>query len=70
MTEALNAIVSFGLGAMGLHRIQALVRPDNMASAKVIEKAGFQNEGYLRRYYYSNIRGWIDTVIYSRLDND
>jgi RimJ/RimL family protein N-acetyltransferase len=36
--------------ALGIRRLAALCHPDNRASARVLEKAGFQLEGVLRRH--------------------
>ena len=33
-----------------LHRVEATVRPENAASRAVLAKAGFREEGLLRRY--------------------
>ena len=70
MTEALKPVVAFGLEKMELHRIQAFVRPDNVASFKTIEKVGFQAEGCLREYKFSKRKGWMDMNVYSRLKDD
>ena len=48
MTEVLQPILSYGFEKMELHRIEALYDPDNMASKKTLEKAGFIYEGTLR----------------------
>jgi ribosomal-protein-alanine N-acetyltransferase len=50
MSEALSAVVRFAFDQMGIHRIQALVEPRNIASCKLLEKFGFQREGLLRAY--------------------
>ncbi|MEZ4673869.1 MAG: GNAT family protein [Caldilineaceae bacterium] len=50
MTEAIDAIVDFGFSGMGLQRIEALVMPENVASAKLLRKLGFAEEGTLRDY--------------------
>ncbi|NIM51540.1 MAG: GNAT family N-acetyltransferase [Gemmatimonadales bacterium] len=49
-TEALRAVIEFGLGLAGVHRIQALCHVENAASARVMEKAGMVKEGVLRRF--------------------
>ena len=41
MTEALAAVAGFGFDRLGLHRVQLGCHPDNTASARVAEKAGF-----------------------------
>lgn len=47
-TEMVRAMVAFGFGAVGLHRIEAHVVPGNAASERVLEKAGFRREGVMR----------------------
>lgn len=49
-TEAIGAMVAFGHGEAGLARIEALVMPGNEASARMLRKAGFEEEGLLRAY--------------------
>ncbi|CAN6582073.1 unnamed protein product [Malus baccata var. baccata] len=52
-----------------LVRLQAFADVENKASQRVLEKAGFQKEGVLRRYGY--LKGNIkDLVIYSLLSTD
>lgn len=48
-TEAVHAVVAFGFEQLQLHRIQATVMPENVASLRVLEKAGFSREGLLRQ---------------------
>ena len=50
MTEAMAAVVAYGLGEMGLNRIEALVDPRNRAMVRVLDKLGFAIEGTLREY--------------------
>lgn len=49
-TAALALGVDHGFGAVGLHRIEATVRPENGPSRAVLAKGGFREEGLLRRY--------------------
>ncbi|MEZ0051449.1 ribosomal-protein-alanine N-acetyltransferase [Mycobacterium sp. MAA66] len=49
-TAALALGVDHGFGAVGLHRIEATVRPENGASRAVLAKGGFREEGLLCRY--------------------
>lgn len=69
MSEALRTVVTFGLKEMQLHRIQAFIRPDNIASIKTIKKVGFQEEGCLKQYQFSKKRGWIDKKVFACLRN-
>jgi ribosomal-protein-alanine N-acetyltransferase len=50
MTEGLRAVVGYAFGEMGLHRVEANVRPENLASIAVVKKAGFRKEGFSPRY--------------------
>lgn len=47
-TEAVEAVARFGFEEMGCHRLEALIHPENLASQRVAEKVGFQEEGLLR----------------------
>jgi ribosomal-protein-alanine N-acetyltransferase len=40
--------------ALGLHRIEIAIRPENTASLRVVEKLGFTEVGYAPRYLHIN----------------
>ena len=50
MTEALTEIVTWALAQPAIFRISAVCDVENIASARVMEKAGLEKEGLLRRY--------------------
>ena len=50
MAEALAEVVRWALGQPGVWRIGSTCDVDNHASARVMEKAGLQREGVLRRW--------------------
>ncbi len=50
---------------LGLHRVQAAVVPENTASARVLEKAGFREEGLARRYLFLDGQ-WKDHRMFAR----
>jgi len=54
MNEALKALVSHAFEAMDLRRLEADVDPRNAASIRVLEKLGFQREGFLRERWHVN----------------
>src|SRR3989338_856544 len=54
MQKALAAIVQHAFSHMGLSRIEAVIRPDNLASANLLKKLGFTHEGLLKNYRYYN----------------
>ncbi|BBX20458.1 N-acetyltransferase GCN5 [Mycolicibacterium duvalii] len=49
-TAALALGVDHCFGPVMLHRVEATVRPENTASRAVLTKAGFREEGLLKRY--------------------
>lgn len=49
MTEAVAAMAAYGFGQFDLIRIEAEVFARNPASMRVLEKSGFQREGWLRQ---------------------
>ena len=48
--EALNSVVEFGINELKLERIQSVLDRSNTASEKVLQKAGFEKEGMLKKY--------------------
>ncbi|MCX6059405.1 MAG: GNAT family N-acetyltransferase [Chloroflexi bacterium] len=49
-TEAVKTLIEFGFEKMDLLRIEAVVLPEHLASARVLEKSGMQYEGVLHSY--------------------
>jgi RimJ/RimL family protein N-acetyltransferase len=54
-TSALRLLSCWALDELGAKRVQLLAEPENHASRRVAEKAGFMPEGTLRRYL--DVRG-------------
>jgi [ribosomal protein S5]-alanine N-acetyltransferase len=69
MTETVRAAVQFAFTTLGLHRLEAACLPNNIASARVLEKAGFKREGRARRYLKINGQ-WQDHDLFALLDDD
>jgi RimJ/RimL family protein N-acetyltransferase len=64
--EVVNLVVDFLFLSKNIVRIQAKANPRNIASQRVLEKAGFKREGVIRKDVF--IRGkWQDGVLYSIL---
>ena len=69
MTAALRALVPFSFGALRLHRLEAACIPNNAASIGLLEKTGFQREGYARGYLCINGL-WQGHLLFARLHDD
>ena len=68
-TEALKAVVQYGLCNMNLNRIEAFITPGNDASVKVLKKIGFTQEGIVRER--DLIKGKLeDGIIMAMLKKD
>lgn len=66
MVEALHALVRHAFDVLDLNRLEADTDPRNTASIKVLEKLGFEREGYMRERWIVN--GEVcDTVFYGLL---
>lgn len=63
-TAAVALVVDHCFDGVGLHRLEATVRPENAASLRVLAKLGFREEGLLRRYL--DVDGaWRDHLVYA-----
>jgi [ribosomal protein S5]-alanine N-acetyltransferase len=68
MTAAVTALVPFVFGALALHRLEAACVPSNAASIRVMEKCGFEREGYARSYLKINGR-WQDHYLFAMISD-
>jgi len=69
MTEAVNAVLRFGFEQMGLNRIEANCMPENIASERVMQKAGMRFEGIMRERIFAKGR-FHDVKVYAILLKD
>lgn len=67
--EAFKAVIQYGFDALKLHRIEALIEPENKPSQKLAEKQGFLREGLLRQYEYACGK-YDDLYMYSLLKQE
>ena len=65
-TTAVKLVVREAFTVLGLHRLEAGTLVDNVASQRVLEKAGFERIGLARRYLHI-AGGWRDHVLFQRL---
>ncbi|HHL43797.1 MAG TPA: N-acetyltransferase [Hellea balneolensis] len=66
---AVGAVLRFAFEDIGLHRIVAAVREDNVASINLLQQMGFVSEGVARGYLKIDGK-WQDHLIYARLRED
>lgn len=69
MTRAVAATVEFAFVKLRLHRVEAACIPDNAPSIALLERNGFQREGFARGYL--KIDGaWRDHVLFALVESD
>ena len=69
MHEALSALVDFAFTTLDLNRIEADIDPRNTASARSLERLGFEREGLLRERWI--VAGEVsDTAFYGLIRRD
>ena len=66
MHLALQALLQYAFETLNLNRLEADIDPRNQASAKTLERLGFQKEGYLRERWIVNDEV-SDTYLYGLL---
>ncbi|MEX2289096.1 MAG: GNAT family protein [Mycobacteriales bacterium] len=69
LPTALALVLDHCFGPVGLHRIEADVRPENTASRRVVEKLGFREEGLHLRLLFIDEQ-WRDHVCYALLRDE
>lgn len=69
MFEALDSAIRYAFEQMRLHRVMAAHVPENGRSAKLLERLGFEREGYAKDYLMIDGR-WRDHVLTARVNRD
>ena len=69
MTRALKLLMPFVFRTLGLHRIEAACLIGNDASRKLLQRAGFRQEGLARRYLLINGE-WADHLLFALLKEE
>ena len=64
MHKALQLALTKVFTELNLHRLEANIQPDNLASIRLVEKLGFKREGYSEKYLFIN-GAWRDHVRYA-----
>lgn len=69
MSEAVCVLLPHAFDTLRLHRIEAASMPHNGRSIALLEKVGFQREGFARRYLLIDGR-WQDHILFALLTDD
>ena len=65
--SAVRLVYDYAFSALGMHRVMANYMPENERSGRLLERLGFEREGFARKYL--NIDGeWRDHVLTSRIN--
>jgi ribosomal-protein-alanine N-acetyltransferase len=69
MTRAVRSVTAHAFTDLRLRRIEAACLPVNERSRRLLERVGFQREGYAREYLCIN-GSWQDHLLYALLAGD
>ena len=58
-TEAVIAVLAYGLGPVGLDRIMAVAMPENIGSWRVMEKAGMRYQGLVNYFGLEGLKKYV-----------
>jgi len=64
MPTAVALVTDYLFNAVGLHRVEIDIRPENDASLRVVQKLGFRYEGLKQRYIHIN-GAWRDHYVFA-----
>jgi ribosomal-protein-alanine N-acetyltransferase len=67
MTEAMLPMLAYCFTKLSVHRVQALIHPDNTASIRLVERLGFRCEGGPLRDYWRVGDGYMSVMMYALL---
>jgi ribosomal-protein-alanine N-acetyltransferase len=68
-TAAVRTMAGFAFRSARLHRLEAACIPSNLASRRVLEKAGFRKEGEARAYLKIN-GAWADHLLFGLVSDE
>lgn len=68
VTESIQLMIQYGFNQMKMHSLEAIIDPENHASARVLEKNNFVKEAHLKENEFYEGK-FLDTVIYSLLNS-
>lgn len=69
-TATACALLRAAFDGLGLRRVTAAANADNLASVRVLERAGMRRERHALKALWHRELGWLDEVEYALLDNE
>lgn len=54
MSEGIRLVINHAFYTLDLHRVEANIQPENIASINLVKRLGFTKEGFSRRYLKIN----------------
>jgi [ribosomal protein S5]-alanine N-acetyltransferase len=54
MSAGIRLAIDYAFNPLGLHRIEANIQPENIASINLVNRLGFTKEGFSQRYLHIN----------------
>jgi len=69
MGKAVRALLRQAFLEMRLHRVEAACAPENERSRRLLERLGFQREGFARAYLLID-GAWQDHLLFAMLERD
>lgn len=64
VTRAVGLVADYCFGVMGLHRLEAVIRPENQRAVRVMHKLGFRDEGVRPGYIHLDGQ-WRDVRVFA-----
>ena len=68
-SSAIHLLLKMAFTKLGMHRVEAIIQGDNVASARCFSRAGFQLDGRLRDAKYRDGKH-MDMLVYSILSDE
>ncbi len=65
-TEACATAIPWAFRTLELHRLEAVISPDNLASLAVVKKLGLELEG-VRKSFERHGNQWVDQAVYAAI---
>ena len=67
-TEAVQALLDYCTDKLDVHRVDALIHPDNIASIRLVKRLGFRCEGGPLTDYWRLGDRYLSVMIYARIN--